>query len=354
MRRASIPQIACANSRPLLAALLFAGPTVAAAPPPWDPKHYNPKPAEEDVVLPMPCGGSMVFRKVGVAASGPLGDAPFNIGGTDEGRGFIEAARPTHIAGSFPEGETLRYFLMGKYEVTRLQYDAVMSDKCATPALPMRAPQTEVSWVDAVAFADRYSLWLLRNAPDSLPRDDSEPGFIRLPTEDEWEYAARGGMRVSVAERNERAFPMPAGMVRYVWFAGSHSANGKVQLAGQLQPNPLGLHDMLGNVDEIALDPFRLNKLDRPHGQAGGFVVRGGNYLTSEQEIRTAYRQEVPFYDKGQPRRSKTTGLRIMVAGPVLTSPARLRAVQEAWRKLGSVSAPLQPEPRSELSGKPA
>ena len=108
---------------------------------------------------------------------------------------------------------------------------------------------------------------------------------MRLPTEDEWEYAARGGAAVADADFAEPRFPMPEGMARYVWFAGTQSANGKPQLTGLLKPNPLGLFDILGNLDEIAFAPFHLNKLGRAHGAAGGFVVRGGNYLTAEADI---------------------------------------------------------------------
>ena len=99
-------------------------------------------------------------------------------------------------------------------------------------------------------------------------------GFARLPTEVEWEFAARGGTAVSQADFSERVFPMTEGIVRYVWFAGAESANGKAQFIGLLKPNPLRLHDMLGNIDEMVFEPFRLNRLNRLHGQAGGYVVR--------------------------------------------------------------------------------
>ena len=93
---------------------------------------------------------------------------------------------------------------------------------------------------------------------------------------------------------------------------------------------------MLGNVDEIVLDPFRLNKLDRLHGQAGGFVVRGGNFTTAEEDIRSAYRHEIPFYRGNEARRAKTTGFRVALVAPVITSRARLQAIEEAWAGLGS------------------
>ncbi len=342
---ASIRRKACVKSDRLglaLAALLALAPMGAVAAETWEDKLFNPKPADDDVVLPLPCGGAMAFRKVMVPSDSIYADYQITLGAQDETRGFAEGARPAHVAGSFSEGKSQRYYLMAKYEVSEAQYDAVMAGtECPSkPTMARRLPKMEMAWIDAVNFADRYSQWLRKNALAKLPKEEGEAGYVRLPTEVEWEFAARGGIKVSPSEFNERLFPMPEGQARYVWFAGTQSANGKPQLTGLLQPNPLGLHDMLGNVDEIVFEPFRLSRLDRLHGQVGAFVVRGGNYLTGEPDIRSAYRQEVPFYDGEAPRRSKTTGFRVVVAAPVLTSAERLRTVQAGWSKLGAVSAP--------------
>ncbi|MFO1127647.1 MAG: SUMF1/EgtB/PvdO family nonheme iron enzyme [Rhodospirillales bacterium] len=325
------PRLAAA----VLAVAVGAGPVAHAAPAPWPAEYFNPKPAADDVILPMPCGGAMAFRRVTIPADGPLGDRLVFVGTNDPAHGYAESVRPTHIAGSFTGKGNDRFYLLGKYEVSRLQYQA-MSGPCPTPAADLALPQTGVGWVDAVNFADHYSLWLGQNAADKLPKEEGEAGFVRLPTEDEWEFAARGGVSVSDAEFRERVFPMPEGMAAYAWFSGSASANGKVQRIGLLKPNPLGLYDILGNVDEIVLDPFRLNRLDRLHGQAGGFVVRGGNFTTAEDDMRTAYRHEIPYYRGGEPRRANTTGFRVAVVAPVITSRDRLLAIEDAWAQLGS------------------
>lgn len=307
----------------------------------WPEEHINPAPAADDVILPMPCGGAMAFRKVVIPSEGPLSDRPITIGGADDTRGFAEGTRPAFIAGSFESEGEGRYYLLGKYEVTQLQYQALESS-CPQPSPELRLPQTDIGWFDAVRFADRYSVWLRQNAADTLPKDGSELGFVRLPTEVEWEFAARGGINVSESEFTEPLFPMPDGaMVDYVWFAGSASSNNQVQRIGLLQANPLGLHDILGNVDEMTFDLFRLNRLDRLHGQAGGFVVRGGNFTTAEPDVRTAYRHEVPFYQGGEQRRIKTTGFRLAVVAPVITSRDRLREIEDEWAMLGT--APEDP-----------
>ncbi len=332
------------GSRAPLAALLLSIAVASADAAPWPEEQFNPAPAADDVILPMPCGGAMAFRKVVIPSDGPLADRPITVGEADDSHGFAESTRPAYIAGSFSAANQERYFLLGKYEVSQLQYQSLGSP-CPKPTAEAELPQADIGWIDAVDFADRYSRWLGRNAADKMPKEESELGFVRLPTEVEWEFAARGGIKVSEAEFVERVFPMSDGdMVGYVWYAGPSSSNNKVQRIGLLKPNPLGFHDILGNVDEMTFEPFRLNKLDRLHGQAGGFIVRGSNFTTAEQDVRTSYRHEVPFYRDGEPRRSKTTGFRLAVVAPVITSRERLRAITEEWETLGTTpTAPAVP-----------
>jgi len=145
-------------------------------------------------------------------------------------------------------------------------------------------------------------------------------------------------MAVSPAQFREPHFPVPdGGLGAYAWFAGAQSANGKLQLTGLLKPNPLGLHDVLGNVDEMLFEPFRLNKLDRQHGQAGGYIVRGGHYLTPQAELRTALRQEQPYYTaSGENTRLRTSGVRLALVAPVLTSRERISQIERDWQSLGN------------------
>ncbi|MGP9699478.1 formylglycine-generating enzyme family protein [Halomonas sp. AOP27-A1-34] len=303
----------------------------------WDERLYNPMPQDDDVILPMPCDGAMAFRKVHIPAAGPLDDYPINIGQDGTGWGYVEQRRPSYVSGNFSESEGVsRYYLLAKYETTQLQYASLMADECPSPSTRLRLPVVSVSWFDATAAADRYNLWLRQNAEQSLPQEDGALGFVRLPTEIEWEYAARGGLQVGAAEFRDGRYPMPEGLNGHEWFAGPQSANGQLQLAGLLKPNPLGLHDLLGNVAEMMFEPFRLNKLDRQHGQAGGFVVRGGSYLTPQSDIRTALRGEEPYYrEKGQAE-SGQVGFRLSLVATTLTSRERVAAIEESWQALGA------------------
>src|SRR5690606_25182791 len=133
---------------------------------------------------------------------------------------------------------------------------------CVASSNKLRLPVVSKSWFNAMQVADKYNLWLREQAPQAIPQEVGVVGFVRLPIEEEWEFAARGGLEVSSAEFRDMRYPMPEGINNYEWFGGAQSANGKLQLSGLLKANPLGLHDMLGNASEMMFESFRLNKLD--------------------------------------------------------------------------------------------
>ncbi len=308
-------------------------PAVAQAP--WPADFTNPRTADGDLMLPMPCGGAMAFRPVETPAGpGALEDRPVTLGTLDPAGGVAEFARREAVAGPFATaGRGVALFWLGKYEVTRDQYAAVMEERCPTPSAAGRMPAAALSWFDAVVFGQRYTTWLLRNAAARLPQADGTPAFVRLPTEEEWEYAARGGAAVSELDFLDRTFPMPEGTSRYAWFQGPRSAAGRAQPVGMLEANPLGLHDILGNVGELVLEPFRAVRVGRLHGQAGGVVVKGGDFRTPEAALRSSLRIEMPPYNPtdGEPTRLASVGFRVALAAPVTTSLHRADALNRAF-----------------------
>lgn len=66
---------------------------------------------------------------------------------------------------------------MAKYELTALQYQALTSGTCPTPSRKLSIAETNISWFDAVNFADKYNQWLRTNALDRLPKEDGNPDF---------------------------------------------------------------------------------------------------------------------------------------------------------------------------------
>ncbi|MBF0305346.1 MAG: SUMF1/EgtB/PvdO family nonheme iron enzyme [Alphaproteobacteria bacterium] len=310
----------------------------------WPSEWYNPKPQPDDLVLPMPCGGAMAFRRVDTLTSDQwLSDQKISLGRANDATAHAEDSRFAYLAGSFSaEGAPRqRHYFIGKYELTLAQFQAVMDKTCPDPGQMGEEgglPKEGVGWFDAVNFSQKYSQWLLRNARDSLPHEDGVPGFVRLPTESEWEYAARGGemLRSRMADQTH---PMKGDISEYAW--GSSQCDGQTQYVGGLNANPLGLHDVLGNVGEIALEPYRATAPGRMHGQVGGYVVRGGSCRTSEFQLRSADRLELPLFDveTGEVTRQPFTGFRLTVGAPVGTSVKRLDDLRQSHAALGGIRA---------------
>jgi hypothetical protein len=335
---------------PSVVALLLLAAPAAALEILWDAAYYNPSPEAGDVILPMPCGGAMAFRWVGVEAEGLLDDRTLELGSDEAPDAYAEHSYQAHLAGAFPWPDgSGRALLVGKYEVDALQAAAVAADaagkSCPSPDAAGRLPRVRVGWYDAVTFAHRYSLWLAKHAaqisdyckPDAspcLPRVDGSPAYVRLPTDAEWEYAARGGVAVSPSEFRATRPPMSKGLDHSAWYLDN--SDGELKPIGTRRPSPLGLHDMLGNAEELVLDPFRLNRLDRLHGQAGASIVRGGSIHSSAEVLRSSLRREVPEYDAEGAVGTADTGFRMVAAVPVLTSPKRVEEVAAAWQRLGT------------------
>lgn len=316
----------------LLAALAL--PAQAQTPPPWQASRWNPAAQPDDLVLPIPCGGSIALRQVAVpSGSGPLDDQRVQLGSPEPEIGYSEFLRNAYIAAGFQSGPQERHFWIGKYEVTQDQYAAVMNpEKCPEATPRSRRPVAEISWFDAVAFTRALTSWILANAKARMPGQDGATGFLRLPTEDEWEFAARGGSKVSESDFLAPAFPMPDGEPEDYIMAGASRTGNQAQAVGQLKPNPLGLHDMLGNVAEMVLEPYRLNRVGRPHGQAGGVIIKGGDYAKQAEDLRSSARDELPpFAADGQPTRLPTVGFRVALSVVATTSLPQAERLRQAF-----------------------
>ena len=137
----------------------------------------------------------MAFRRIDVLAEqGLLADDTVQLGNASE----IDAPRDhrwqANLSGSFAGSGGQRHYYLGKYEVTQLQY-RVLQEPCPE-RLAGRRPVVRISWYEAVDFTRRYTEWLYRTHRHALPEEDGVRGMLRLPTEVEWEYAARGGLEV--------------------------------------------------------------------------------------------------------------------------------------------------------------
>ncbi len=205
-------------------------------------------------------------------------------------------------------------FYLGKTEVTFAQYDAY----CAATGAPQPGdaawgrrtrPAINVSWFDAIRFCN----WLseqegLSNVytldGDRLTVNWNANGY-RLPTEAEWEYAARSGGRnlrfgtgKNTADSREINFDGRADFKTAYSLAGTY--RGKtVPVASLGAANLLGLYDMSGNVWEWCWDwygPYPAGVQTNPRGPDNGKerVLRGGSWDYRPVDIRVAHRRVAP------------------------------------------------------------
>lgn len=162
---------------------------------------------------------------------------------------------------------TVRDFAIGKYEVTQKQWLAVMGENPSwSPRGCDSCPVTGVSWQDIRSFIKKLN---------NLTGD-----AYRLPTEAEWEFAARGG-------NNSKGYI----------YAGSNNwkevawKKWESYVVGQRKPNELGIYDMSGNAWEWCQDqygPYPGCKV--PSKKEKEHVCRGGSYRSDPEQLRVTAR----------------------------------------------------------------
>ncbi len=182
---------------------------------------------------------------------------------------------------------TLKSFYLGKYQVTQEVWESVMGNNPATFQGKNR-PVEQVSWDDTQQFIR----FLKRRTGKSF----------RLPSESEWEYAARGG-------RYSQGYTYAGSdkLSQVGWYEGN--SNDETHEVGLLLPNELGLYDMSGNVSEWCTDDWHYNYDGAPaNGSAwvdtpdrgAGRVLRGGGYFNTAEFCRPAIRgRDAPDFRLG-------------------------------------------------------
>ena len=196
----------------------------------------------------------------------------FTMGATeDQGNEAYNGERPTHKV-------TLSSYSIGETEVTQELWQAVMGANPSNFTGNKQRPVEMVSWGDCQVFIKKLNQLTGKN--------------FRLPTEAEWEYAARGGSA-------SKGYKYSGGnMVHNVgWY--TENAMLTTHAVKVKQPNELGIYDMSGNVFEWCSDWFsRYSSADQtnPTGPSTGShrVLRGGCWDVNDKYCRAAYRGIMP------------------------------------------------------------
>jgi len=189
-------------------------------------------------------------------------DKPVKVGEDNE--------KPQHLV-------NIKSFSLGKYEVTQEQWFVVMgSNPSVTKGRTL--PAHRVSWDDAQLFVQKLS--------------QKTGKKYRLPTEAEWEYAARGGSTTTYPWGNN-----DSELHVYAWFNAIANATNPV---GLKKPNQFGLYDMIGNAWEWTQDCWNGNYKNAPNdgtawtsGDCSQRVWRGGSWFGGPLDLRAALRVRV-------------------------------------------------------------
>ena len=167
-------------------------------------------------------------------------------------------------------------FYLGKYEITQRQWEKVMG-RIPSFFRGKDNPVEMVTWNDAQRFIERLNSQSIRK--------------YRLPTEAEWEYAARsGGKREKYSGTS-----LEGELGQYAWYYAT--PGNQTHPVGQKKPNGLGLYDMSGNVWEWCADwydahYYQKSPKDNPRGPVNGEfrVLRGGSWYSLPRYVRAASR----------------------------------------------------------------
>lgn len=200
----------------------------------------------------------------------------FVMGSQKNERGRYDNEWPPH------EVTITRAFYMGKYEVTQAQWEAVLGRKSYRSRYfgKPNHPVEKVSWMKCRKFIKKLNTLGL--------------GSFRLPTEAEWEYACRAGTEERFSFGNALECVDEGSQYceiadKYMWWGGNNDPKGTKEVGLKL-PNPWGLYDMHGNVQEWCSDgweePYEREPQKNPKGSSGGILIffthrvfRGGSFL---------------------------------------------------------------------------
>lgn len=201
-----------------------------------------------------------------------------------------------------------RPFYFGKYEITQKQWWTFWGKPI--PAEGEQLPATFISWMDAKGFTSDLNARLGRQLPKGM--------VFRLPTEAEWEYAARAGTTTQYYFGDD-----PTQLCEYAWCRANAPTNAMP--VGLKKPNPWGFYDITGNVWELCLDYVSRDKtttaevsidpLNLTPDQPVAAAVRGGSFVSQDgpESLRIAAQWGNIWPDKHR----LNVGLRLAVGFPL-------------------------------------
>ena len=170
-------------------------------------------------------------------------------------------------------------FYMGKHEVTQKLWNVIMNNNPSS-IINDNYPVNNVSWEDCQLFIEKLNRITGRN--------------FRLPTEAEWEYAAKATLNSdgSISDKYTKfaGGDMPDS---YAWYSGN--SGNTLHVVGGKKPNAFGLYDMCGNVIEWCQDIYTNYNTGDPEIDKEQRVLRGGYFGGEKGSIRTTSRGSASY-----------------------------------------------------------
>lgn len=177
-------------------------------------------------------------------------------------------------------------FYLSKYEVTQKLWFVIMNSNPST-TVNDNYPVNNVSWDDCQLFIQKLNALTGRN--------------FRLPTEAEWEYAAKAKLNTdgSLAETGHKFAGTSKDLLDYAWY--SSNSGGHVHPVGSKKPNDFGIYDMSGNVIEWCQDIYTNYGTGSPELGKDERILRGGYYDSDESSVRCASRGSCHYSEAMEP-----------------------------------------------------
>jgi formylglycine-generating enzyme required for sulfatase activity len=189
-------------------------------------------------------------------------------------------------------------FWLGETEVTVGQWELVMGADFEAPALDPALPASDVTWYEAEEFVRRLN-------------ELGPPGW-RMPREDEWEYACRAGTTTPFAFGDDIRPELVNYNAYYPYRPGPRGERSDgPKPVRSLPPNAWGFHEMHGNVVEWCSDVYTAEPGPTPAPEGASRVLRGGSYVASADQVRSAWREGYPPKSDG-----REYGLRVAWSPP--------------------------------------
>jgi len=322
------------------------------------PKVVSASKYPETLYLPLPCGLYTTFKKIEIFGADVENSMSFKTvypGMTSSVDALKNGRREEIITGTLISGDNTNgpreFFYVGKYELTNAQFGlykkglfdigkAEFKEEGASKAClayirnievdgNAQRPAANMTWFSAVDYTKVYTEWLLRaglklvkeGGGPLLPWVKGSSAYLRLLTNAEWDYSARGSWATDINNenniypiKNKDGFLIEPTLEDVGAVADMSGLKSRIGLD---VPNVHGLHGMMSGVGEMLFELYRFTRPDgREYGPPGGYMIRDipSDFSGNRTNINSII--EKPFFSSSKASKASDVGFRIIISAP--------------------------------------